>query len=282
MITANTTFYRTQRTNYDTYKTFDFETIASALNKHYLYSNNSFISYVDNKWHVVFEAKTGLQHLSGCDLIKYPALAQALQKVDNYPVLVKKYPLNISQNLILHHALKNFADEIEKYQLDFETQKSTIDATVNNYLFLFGQNKTIPLYQDATAFIEHRNSGCHYTKYIKIIISGASYLLQNNTNYPKPTGLKDCKMLFLVDIAKPELLPYSLEFTGGIKETPYLSVHVKTSWKNKGHEKWLDMVNNCVIRRKDVFSNAQEIYKVNPEKNFELLKTVTINTDDQH
>jgi len=277
--TENTDFYRTQSVSYDNYQNFNFETLSDMIRQRYSNQDNDFISYSDHQWHMLFEAKTGLQHLSGCNLLKYPELAQVLQKLDNYPILSIKYPLNIKHNLITYELLRAFAEVIEHAQKDFEAKKAAVDAIVNNYIFIFGQTESAPLYQGATAFVKESESEYRYiqnTQATKIIISGATYFLQNNTHYPKPDGLKDCEMLFLRDIAKTELSPYSIDFIGGIKETPYIEVQVKTNWKNKGHEIWLDMRNNCVIKRKDAFINAQKLYKVDPLKNFEALKISVI------
>lgn len=205
--------------------------------------------------------------ISAKELIYYPMLCKQLRTMHHLT-----YQVSINLNAIKSYKQNGLAAMLDSLRLIEEAlyphrmEKAKLDAMVNNLIFLYGQEKTIPILQEIKPYYGQTARNYRYQKTFtyQITISGVRYWI----NYE---GKRFNALKSLYVLTERELLfnyfsccekelnafdrSYSLRFLGGILNTPIFIFRVKQSYKHRGKKYYIDLTDNTTYTR---LSDAEE------------------------
>jgi hypothetical protein len=186
-------------------------------------------------------------------LIYYPELSRQIRKLNKLDFDVELNLKNIEsifqQGLAAIIKSLNYIQDILH---DVRCEKAKLDAQINNLIYLYGQERTLPVIRAIKPWFHNRANAYQHgrtTRYI-INISGINYYLHYQGNR---FGL--LKRLFT--ITSHQLLSHyfettkldanaispceKTEFIGGIINTPIVAFRVKQSYRHRGKKYFVDL-----------------------------------------
>jgi hypothetical protein len=225
--------------------------------------HNAFNYSCDRK--LVLHSQIGNATFRSHFLIHYPQLSNALRKLKSLTYIFEIELQNFPQ--LKTKGLRPIIETMQAFDecvlQPHRIKKSVLDAEINNLVMLYGQEKTIPIYQGSKPYYSlkkthlYKRHGC-ISQQIKL--SGVNYYFHLISKRFKP--LEDIyeldeRMLFKPYIeacrlnVMPTLVDYGnrITFMGGIINTPLIAFHVKKTYKHKGRRFFLDLHTNQVYSR---------------------------------
>jgi hypothetical protein len=195
------------------------------------------------------------------DLIYYPMLCQNLRKLKQL-----RYKTSIDFSTLKAYKQKGLEaiisclKNIDNNLLEARKEKAKIEACVNNLIYLYGQDKTIPIFCDAKPYF-HRNCktyGGYKTNTCRLTISDVHYWLNYHSKrfgVMQPLYIiKEHDMLahyFEATKTYPDALTrnFSFDFLGGVLNTPIYAFRAKYNFKQKGKKYYIDLWDNTTFTR---------------------------------
>jgi len=187
--------------------------------------------------HLNFTSSIGCLRLTGNELLHYPALAKALHAIPEYPDYNKIYPVTHTlQALTGLEFFIAFAEYAKVCNADFMQEIATINAKVNNLIYLHGTEKTKPLITEIL-----RRDPPNSTAY-GLAINGVDYEFANHRN-TNPSKVIDLNRLIDRRAHNAEYLG----FDAVLLNSPYLALRVAKTWKHAGRVIWYDLDKMAVM-----------------------------------
>lgn len=191
-------------------------------------------------------------------LIYYPNLCNALRTLQQliYEVKVSLHDIPTLNEKGLTAINKTIFAIEDKLKND-RAKKAKLDAQFNNFIYLYGQNETIPILRDFKHYYTMRRSSYnpHSPSSKKLNISGVNYYLGGRFGTIKSLyQLSEYHLLsrYYAITAKDERAigkTMKIDCIGGFINTPVFAFRVKNNYKQFGKKYYIDLATNTTYTR---------------------------------
>ena len=193
--------------------------------------------------------------LDASELLYYPALCSLLRKIRPYPIYTLR--LNLSELSSLESdgidgILEGLA-QLQQALSEHRAKKASLDAQVNNLIFLHGQQKARPCYEGSKRYDPAKNGEYDARSIYIIRISGISYFNQLPTQKHRlkktlyELSADNLLKAYYKSNLKGETAYDNIGFScisrfiGGIVNTPILVFRCAKNYRYKGKRYYLDL-----------------------------------------
>ncbi|MCW5589681.1 MAG: hypothetical protein KIT27_08480 [Legionellales bacterium] len=206
--------------------------------------------YFDPQFNNFFiKEPVGNAEITASHLIFFPTLAKKLRNLKHYPT----YTINVDLTKITQRNEKGIQSTIDSFQqLDSELAthrqiKASLDATVNNLIMLYSQDKVIPRYEGEKPYYTRHGGGLSRAGYL-IKISGVTYFNKVSPKVFKPKIelyrlCPDALIKLHIDPSAFNALklPYIRYLAGGVINTPIFILRCAKKYGCRGKLVYCDL-----------------------------------------
>ena len=253
---------------------FSLDQILRKLDSEQRYRTNS--PDFEYDYHNTLKLKEKIGNHSYCaeNLIYYPELAKSIRnlKKASYKAIIKMDTVTATKHQGIESLIASLTALKQKIDV-FRTEKAYLDSQFNNLVMLYGQKKEIPIYNGAKPYIcKHNISNYRCHQIFRVKLSGVNYYINfRRKKFGDKSHLYELNenMLFreYFDKATKANLPFernvTINFLGGIVNTPILIFRVIKKWGQKGKVYYFDLYQLALFTRKADYIAAASKYTNN-------------------
>jgi hypothetical protein len=223
-----------QKISYLNFHNFDFYRLSTSAR----YNDNSSFIHRDG---LLFEDYIGCMNLAGNELYCYPALANSLRQQPEYPIIKRCYPIN--ETLKGKAFIKYFYKRFNRCYWEFKKQQAALSCQVNNLIYLYGQERQIPI---ITSFKERE---IHQGKLIEgLVINGVDWFIATDWNEDRKKQTECLNLRKMLAISNEYYFTLEIALMG----TPFMGIRIKRHHKQKGQIKWYCLDTLQTLTKNDI------------------------------